>query len=172
MFASSGANFGKVEKPLVVDPYDSNKFGLSGVALSTELRRVTDLDVGLDAALLEDEKPLVSRGMQIVPSGSNLFKKTDTAAVYVEVYEPLLLQPKPPIVGLQMRLVDRKTGEAKLDTGFLSVMSYSEPGNPVIPIGMRLPLEKLEPGSYLAEFKAVDEAGNASVVRSADFELR
>ncbi len=172
VFASSGANFGKVHVPLAIDSYDVKKFSLSGVALSKDLHRVSELDTGLDAELLEDQKPLVSQGMQIVPSGSNVFQKLESAALYVEVYEPLLLQPKPPKVGLEMRLVDRKSGQQKLDTGFMNVMSYSEAGNPVIPIGLKLPLEKLAPGSYRAELKAIDEAGNASMVRSANFEVQ
>ena len=44
-------------------------------------------------------------------------------------------------------------------------------GNPVIPVGLKLPLDTLAPGSYRAELKAVDSAGNASPVRSADFEV-
>ena len=30
--------------------------------------------------------------MQLVPSGSNHFKKTDLAAFYIELYEPLLVK--------------------------------------------------------------------------------
>ncbi len=172
VFSSGGQGFGKLQMPLVVDPYDSKKFGLSSVALSKDIHRVSDLDVGLDAVLLEDRKPLVSQGMQITPSGSNLFKKTDIAAVYVEIYEPLLLQPNSPKVGLQMRLVDRKSGDQKVDTGFINMASYSRAGSPVIPVGLKLPVSTLTPGLYRAEFKAMDEAGNSSVIRTADFEVQ
>ncbi len=169
VFSSGGASFGKVQTPLTIDPYDSKNFALSGVALSNKIHRVTDLDVGLDAELLEDQKPLVSKGIQLVPSGSNIFKKTEPAAVYVEVYEPLLLQPNTPKVGLQMRLVDKKSGEQKLDTGFINVLAYSQSGNPVIPVALKIPVETLAAGVYRAELKAVDEAGHVSGVRSADF---
>lgn len=168
-FSSGGANFGKVQMPLTIDPYDGQKFSLSGVALSNSIRKVGDLDISLDAALLDDQKPLVSKGMQFTPSGSNIFKKTETTVVYLEVYEPLLLQPNTPKVGLQMRLLDRKSGEQKLDTGFFNVLSYSKTGNPVIPVVLKLPVETLAAGSYRAEFKAIDEAGHATMVRSADF---
>ncbi len=169
VFSSGGASFGKVQLPLTIDPYDSKNFALSGVALSNKIQRISDLDVGLDAALLEDQKPLVSKGVQLVPSGSNIFKKGEPAAVYVEVYEPLLLQPNTPKVGLQMRLVDKKSGEQKLDTGFINVLTYSQSGNPVIPVALKIPVETLAAGVYRAEFKAVDEAGHVSGVRSADF---
>ena len=38
VFASGGESFGKVEMPLVVDPYDAKQFSMSGVALSKEVR--------------------------------------------------------------------------------------------------------------------------------------
>ncbi|MBV9156261.1 MAG: VWA domain-containing protein [Acidobacteriaceae bacterium] len=172
VFSSQGGTFGKLQTPLQVDPYDSKKFSLSGVALSKDIHRVSDLDVGLDAALLEDKMLLVSQGMQLTPSGSNTFKKTDPTALYVEVYEPLLLAPKPPKVGLQLRIVDRKSGQQKLDTGFMNCNSYIRAGNAVIPVALRLPIDTVGPGSYRAELKAVDSAGNTSVVRSADFDVQ
>jgi VWFA-related protein len=172
VFSSGGESFGKLQMPLVVDAYDSKKFGISAVALSQKFHRVADLDVGLDAALLEDKTPLVSAGMQLTPSGSTVFQKTEPAAAYIEVYEPLLLEPTTPKVGLQMRILDRKTGEQKLDTGFFTMAAYIKPGNPVIPIGVKVPLDKLAPGSYRAEFQAIDSAGNSSVIRTADFDVQ
>lgn len=172
VFSSGGESFGKLQQPLVVDPYDNKKFGISAVALSKTFHRVADLDVGLDAALLEDKTPLVSAGMQITPSGSNTFKKTEPAAAYLEIYEPLLLESTAPQVGLQMRILDQKSGEQKLDTGFISMASYAKAGNAVIPVGLKLPVDKLPSGSYRAEFKAMDSAGNSSLIRSADFNVQ
>jgi hypothetical protein len=172
VFSASGEGFGKLQMPLAVDPYDSKKFSLSGVALSRNFHKVSELESGLDAALLEDHTPLVSQGMQITPSGSNVFSKAEPAAVYVEIYEPLLTGENPPKVGLQMRLLDRKSGEQKLDTGFVSMAGYSRAGNPVVPVGLKLPLDRLTAGSYRAELKAIDAAGNSSVVRSADFDVQ
>lgn len=171
VFSSGAQGFGKVEMPLKIDPYDTGKFSLSGVALSKQLRRVSDLDVGLDATLLENKTPLLSQGLQITPSGSSAFKKTDPAALYVEIYEPLLLTANPPKVGIQVRIVDRKSGQQKLDTGFMNCASYIRQGNAVIPVGLKLPLDSVGPGSYRAELKALDSAGNTSVVRAAEFDV-
>ncbi|MBV9758967.1 MAG: VWA domain-containing protein [Acidobacteriaceae bacterium] len=171
VFSSGGASFGKTEMPLAIDPYDSKKFGLSGIAFSKEVRRVSDLDVGLDTVLLENKTPLVSSGLELTPSGSNTFSKAGPAAVYVEIYDPLLTEAEKdaPKVGLQMRIVDRKTGDQKLDTGFISMAPHIRPGNAVVPCGLKVPVETLAPGVYRAEFKAIDTAGNASVARTADF---
>ena len=170
-FTSGGEDFGKLQLPLIVDPYDAKKFSLSALALSDRISRVSDLEAGLDAELLEDVKPLVSQGVQLSPSGSNTFKKAIPAALYVEIYDPLYADPKAdqPKVGLQVRVLDPKTGQAKVDTGFMNMANYGKMGNPVIPVGIQLPIATLTPGAYRVEAKAIDTAGNASLVRTADF---
>lgn len=134
---------------------------------------MSDLDMALDATLLEDHTPLVSQGMEIVPTGSTSFTKPGLAVAYFEVYEPMLqAAPAELKVGVDLKLVDKKTGQQKFDTGLISLAQYIKPGNPMIPVGMRIPIEKLDPGSYIAQFQAVDTAGNSSVLRSTEFELR
>jgi hypothetical protein len=44
-------------------------------------------------------------------------------------------------------------------------------GNPVIPLGLRIPVEQLGPGSYRLQLNAEDSAGNSSQPRIADFEV-
>jgi hypothetical protein len=125
----------------------------------------------MDADLLEDKKPLVVRGMQIVPSATNRFKKTDNTAIYAEVYAPSLVSANPPKVGIELRIVDPKTKEQKMTTGVLSLAAAIEPGSPLIPLGLKLPIASLTPGSYQVELRALDSAGNSTGVRSADFEV-
>jgi hypothetical protein len=170
VFSSGNESFGKLEMPLAIDEYNGRQFSLSGVALSHELHRVTDEATGLDSILLEDRTPLMVKGLQITPSGDNRFKKTDAAAAYVEVYDPLLAGPNPPKIGVELRIVDRKTGEQKV-AGTMNTESYVLKDNPVIPVGLKLPLASLEPGSYRAELKASDSAGSNSTIRSADFDV-
>jgi hypothetical protein len=67
-------------------------------------------------------------------------------------------------------LVDRKTGEQKVDSGVLEVANFIHAGSPVIPVGMKLPLASLAAGSYRVELTASDSAGK-SMARSADFEI-
>ena len=171
VFNSGGEAFGKIETPLTVDPYDGTRFGLSSMALSKDLRRAADMSTGLDAALMEDHAPLIARGMQIVPAANYRFKKNDTAAMYAEIYEPLLASSSPPQVQLQMKVLDRKTGQAKIDSGMLATAAFIQKGNPVIPVGLKLPVNMLDPGSYRVELVALDSAGNRSTKRTADFEV-
>lgn len=170
-FTSGGEDFGKLQIPLIVEPYDSKKFGLSALALSDRMSRLSDLEAGLDAELLQNLTPLVCEGVQLSPSGSNIFNKSVPVALYLEIYDPLFADPKgtPPKVGLQVRVLDPKTGQAKVDTGVMNMGNYVKAGSPVIPIGLKLPIDTLTAGSYRVEAKAIDTAGNAAPIRSADF---
>jgi hypothetical protein len=103
VFSSGNDSFGKLESPLSIDPYRGQEFSISGVALSNDIRRA--VGTSLDSELLQDRTPLLVQGVQLAPSASNHFKKTDTAAIYAEVYEPLLKNPNPPEVAYE-RTVD------------------------------------------------------------------
>jgi len=170
-FSSGNETFGKLDSPLSVLPYDGTKIAVSSVALSNNLVKVADLNAAFDSEILQDNKPLLVRGMQIFPSATNHFKKTDTAAAYIEVYDPLLSGEKPPQIGLEYRIVDKKTGENKLDVGVTDTKDQIKPGNPTVPIGVRLPLETLPPGSYRVDLRAQDSLGNTTGFHTADFEL-
>ncbi|HTS06629.1 MAG TPA: VWA domain-containing protein [Candidatus Eisenbacteria bacterium] len=170
-FNSGNETFGKLDTPLNVLPYDGSKIAVSSVALSNNLVKVADLNAAFDTEILQDNKPLVVRGMQIFPSATNHFKKTDNAAAYVEVYDPLLAGDKPPQIGLEYRIVDKKSGENKIDVGVTDTKDQIKVGNPAVPIGLRLPLDQLPPGSYRVDLRAEDSLGNKTGFHTADFEL-
>jgi VWFA-related protein len=168
VFSSGNESFGKLQLPLLIDPYDGKQLSMSGVALSSEMQRVADLSTGLDSELLADRKPLVVQGIQVVPSASNRFKKTDNVAVYVEIYAPLLIGANPPVVGLEFMVVDRKTGEKKVD---VASRAATQAGSSVAPVGLKVPVDTLAAGSYRVELRALDSVGNVAKPRTADFEL-
>jgi hypothetical protein len=173
VFSTGSDSFGKLDIPLTVDPYDSKKLGISGIAFSKEVYRTSDMGSNLDAELIADRKPLIAQGMQIIPNGSVRFKTTDTRALYFEVYEPLLAvadRKDPVAVAVQMKVLDRKSGEAKVDSGLIRLPIPEKGGNPVLPVGLKLPLNSLTPGAYRLEMSAVDMAGKP-VVHSTDFEV-
>jgi VWFA-related protein len=172
VFSAAGEGFGKLESPLVVDPYDSATFSLSAVAMSSEMHKVDALDNNLDATLLADKTPLVVAGIQMTPGASNVFQKNGPGAFYLEIYAPSMLDGKPHKVGLQMVVIDKKTSQQKLDSGMINMTQYAHAGSPVIPVGLRVPAKELGAGSYTAQFKAADDSGNVSVVRTADFEVQ
>ncbi len=186
LFSSGGEEFGKLEKnPLIIDRYDGKALFLSGIALSTDFHKVSEVDTDMDADLLDGRAPLVAQGMQITPGGSNRFKKSDNAVCYLEVYEPLLRTEgsdqavaggaaKPAAsatpVTVQVRLLDARTGDSRADSGAMDITKLAMPGNPVIPVAFRLKVQDLAAGSYVAEIRAAD-ATHRVVARKVPFDV-
>jgi VWFA-related protein len=169
VLGTGGQNFGKYETPLAIDPFDGKAFCLSGIALSNQVRKVSDMGVSLDADLLADRAPLIVRQMELVPSGSNHFKKSDQVALYAQVFEPKLTDEKPPIVQVAYAIVDKKTGKQVFATGAIDTSQFVDKGNPVMPLALKVPVNNLPPGAYRLEFVA-GEKGQVLQKRSADFE--
>jgi hypothetical protein len=169
VFSCGSQSFGKLEIPLSIDPYHEEEFSISGLALSNNIRPAAALSTDLDSQMLEDRTPLIVQGVQVSPSASNHFKKTDGAAVYAEVYEPLMKGPNPPVVAFDMKVVERKGGQEKLHVRQRAPQPKA--GDPVIPLGLKLPVATLDTGSYRVELMAMDAAGHSSKTRTADFEV-
>lgn len=168
---NAGDKYGKFEVPLVVDAYDKAQFSMSGLALSKEFHKVSDMSENLDALLLQDRTPLVTQGLQLVPSASSQFKKSDRAAIYLEVYEPANAEGSAPKVSLKLSILDEKTGKSELEAGVPDTGASVVPGNPVIPMGVPLPLSTLQPGTYVVELSATDSAGHSTTARKAVFSV-
>jgi hypothetical protein len=174
VFTESGDSFGKLELPLEIDSYAADQFAVSGLALSKEYHRTSEMGADLDLALIQDKKPLIADGIQVVPVGNSIFTKSDLAIFYVELYEPLMATAdagSTPAIGLQMRVLDRKTGEEKNDTGLMKLDLPPAPGNPVIPLAEKMPVAKLGPGSYQLEVTVADSAGKTAK-RMTDFDIQ
>jgi VWFA-related protein len=171
VLSAGGDAFGKFESPLAIDPYDGKHFSLSGVALTNSAQRLNEIPTGLDSALLEDRTPLVVKGTQIVPSGSNRFKHTDNVILYTEIYEPLLTSATPPIVGMAYRIFERSTNKQVFFTEVVRADDFIQKGNSVIPVGMKVKVDDLKPGSYRLVMQAVDSAKNHAPDRSVDFDV-
>ena len=171
VLSAGGDAFGKFESPLAIDPYDGKHFSLGGVALTNSAQKLNDIPTGLDSVLLEDRTPLVVKGMQIVPSASNRFKHTDTVVLYSEIYEPLLTSANPPMVAMAYRIFDRATNKEMFFTNIVRADDFIQKGNPVIPVGMKVKVDDLKPGSYRLVMQAVDAVKNHAPDRTVEFEI-
>jgi hypothetical protein len=169
VLSGGGQNFGKYETPLSIEPYDGKTFTLSGIALSSDLEQLAELGGALDADLLAGRTPLVFRNLDIVPSGSNHFKKTDNVALYAQIYDPHLESDKPPDVKVGYRVVDEKTGQTLFSTGAIDTSAFIQKGSPVIPVALKIPLDHVPPGSYRVDMEALEQGGAVTHVRSAMF---
>jgi hypothetical protein len=173
VFSSSSDSFGKLETPLVMEPWDTSKFFISAVALSKDVHPSTEMVAGIEAELMENRTPLVVGGVQITPSGTNRFSKTDKGFIYAEVYEPALAAPDVkavPKMGLKLEILDGKSGAVKKDMGSVLLPAPALTGNPAIPVGLKLPIGELDTGSYVVRVTALDDAGH-QVARGTPFDV-
>lgn len=173
VFSSGPQNFGKLELPLAVDPYDSTQFLVSSLVLSKEVHSLSSNSLGAETAILEDRVPLVASGFQVTPAATNHFKKSERGFLYGELYEPAFagLELKDnPAVGLQMQVVEKKTGAVKLDSGLVRLDAKPQPGSPAVPFALRIDFTNMTPGSYSVRVTGID-ANNHKFTRSADLEL-
>lgn len=171
VLSAGGDAFGKFETPLQIDAYDGKHFSLGGVALANNAQKLGDIPTSLDAALLEDRTPLVVHGLQIVPSGTNRFKRDENVIVYSEIYEPLLTSDNPPKIGLGYRILDRASKKEVMFTGVVAADAFIQKGNPVVPVGLKVNVKDLAPGAYCLVMQAVDAAGNKAPNRIVDFDV-
>jgi hypothetical protein len=171
VLSAGGDAFGKFESPLAIDAYDGKNFTLGGVALTNSVQKLGDIPESLDSVLLEDRTPLVVKGMQIVPSGSNRFKRTDNVVVYTEIYEPALTAEKPPVVGVGYTIFELAGNTKIFSTGAVHADNFIQKGNPVIPIGLKVKVDELKPGSYRLMMQAVDSLQHHAPDRVVDFDI-
>jgi VWFA-related protein len=171
VLSAGGDAFGKFESPLSIDNYDGKHFSLGGLALTNSPHKLNDIPQSLDSVLLEDRTPLVVKGMQIVPSASNRFKHTDNVVIYSEIYEPLETSETPPVVGMGYIIFERASNNKLLSTGAVRCDEFIQKGSPVIPIGMKVKVDDLKPGSYRLVMQAVDSAQNHAPDRVVDFDI-
>ena len=169
-FNSGGDNFGKLEVPLTIDTYSNTQFAMSALVLSKDAHPATADTM----SFMEDDRvPLIVNGVQVNPTGSNHFSKTGKGFVYGEIYEPAFVaeEVKDPVaVGLQMQIVERKTGAVKLDSGLVRLNPKPLPGNPSVPFALKLDFTNLAPGSYRVFIASGDSKANKAE-RFVDLEL-
>jgi hypothetical protein len=170
VFTAGSRQFGKLERPLVIEPYDEKSLAIGSLAMGSDFRKTSAQSAALDTVLLEDRVPMVARGVRMIPAARYRFNAYQTAGVFAEIYEPGLTGEKPPVLGMQIRVFDAVTGELKDDSGVLGTAEYMRPGNPVVPVALKVPVNKLAPGSYRVELTAVDDSGGYAR-RSAAFEV-
>jgi VWFA-related protein len=169
---SSGNDaFGKYESRLQIDPYDGNQLALGGVVLSNSVQHLGDIPTDVDSVMGEDRTALVVKGKQINPSASNRFKKTDTVALYTEVYEPLLASPNPPQLAAGYTIIERSSGTTIFTTGAAALDGFIQKGNPKVAVAMSVIVKDLAPGSYRLVMMAVDSVGNHATNRVIDFDI-
>ena len=169
VLSAGGQGFGKFEVPLTIDPYDGKSFSISSLALSNQFASVQGLGGAVTEDLLSDRMTFIANSVEIIPSANNHFKKTDTVALYAQVYDPHLLDDKPPAIHIAFNVVNTKTGETLITARGVNP-TVADKGNTVVPLGLRIPINELPPGSYRIDLQATDDSGARSRIRSVAFD--
>jgi hypothetical protein len=170
VLSAGGPSFGKYEAPLAIDPYDGKTFTLSALALSDQVQAAAGLGGALEADLLSDRMPLLLKNMEVVPSASNHFKRTESVALYAQLYDPGLATDTPPTLRVSYVIVDMKSGKPIAGGKDIDPSVFMEKGSPVLPVGLTIPLNQLPPGAYRIEIQGYDGTGVRTAVRHVDFD--
>lgn len=169
--SAGGQGFGKYERPLSIDAYDQETFTMSAVVLSNTLIRASDSAADVESALLGGRMPLIVEGLEVVPSSSNRFKRTDNVILYAQIYDPHAYDTNPPDIIAGYRVVDMKTGKNVFSTGPMDAGMFRRNGNLIVPIRLRLPFKDVPPGSYRLDVQSGETGGGTSPVRVAFFDV-
>jgi len=172
LVVSDGKNFGRAQVPLRVQSLDAEALTVSDVVLNSIIRDASWII--RDAAKVAPDPviptPLISKKVQFVPVPAHP-PKDGPLSVYFEIYEPLADTDKVD-VSYSLKITDLKTGSLVMNTGAMSAADWVVPGNVVIPIGLKVAIEKLPPGSYRLEIRASDSAGRQSEWRQTSFAIK
>jgi hypothetical protein len=170
---SDGTNIGTAQIPIHVQAFNGHQLAISDLVLGGIVRDASS--VPREAASVYPgpiiPTPLVSKDVQFFPALDSQVPKHTAVSLYFEIYEPLL-ETQTTLVSFWVKITNLKTNSLVMDTGSMSAANWVLPGNAVIPIGLKLNVEKLKPGSYRLEIQASDSAGRASEWRQATFEIR
>ena len=172
---NDGKNFGQAYTPLHIEPLDPNVLAISDLVLAGVVRYSGW--VLLDAAALTPSpivpSPLVSKDLQYFPdsdSGMRLRKRLPLP-VYFEIYKPQL-PTETGAIYYQWRITNEKTGSVVSNSATANASEWTIPASAVVPVGLKLDIQKLKKGVYKIEVQASDSAGNKSQWRSANFKIQ
>jgi hypothetical protein len=167
---SDGVRVGRLQAELRIENRDGQALALSSVMLG---KRVQDAHVAAEEMSSAENfapryVPMVSKGVQVAPTGNTRFKEDEQMFAYFEVYEPKLASSSL-VVQAHFRISDATTREIKKDLGSVDAAPYINPGSTTIPIGRRIPFNTLAKGSYHLEVRVTDSSGQNTPWHSAAF---
>ena len=166
---SDTQKFGAAEVPLHIDNYDGRALGLSSVMLCKRFRDAHVAAVERAAANFAPQyMPLVSKNIEVTPSGDTHVKKGQLLILYFEIYEPLLTNASATAVQAHFRIIEAKNGNTR-DDFMVDAQSFEQPGRTMIPIEREILTDKMPRGAYRLEVQATDSAGNSTPWRTAEF---
>jgi hypothetical protein len=139
------------------------------VFLSDQFHPVSEESADVEATLLADRTPFVVQKIQLTPSGTNVFKKTDKLALYAQIYAPQLTDANPPAIRVAFVVLDTKTNKPVAGAAKIDASNFVHKGNPMVPVALKIPMDSIPPGEYKLQFQAAADGGAFSQIRSLPF---
>ncbi|MDR3674919.1 MAG: VWA domain-containing protein [Acidobacteriota bacterium] len=170
VLSAGSEKFGKYVVPLSIDPFSGKQFTLSGPAFGDRSLPSPLSSADIDQKLIEGSAPMVASGLQVIPSSKNRFTKEMQPVVYVEVYDPLL-ESNSPQMGILYEIVNRQTHQKAYSSDTIYINHNIHPGNPLVPVVFKLPMDQLPAGNYEIKIWARDSAGGITPPQTGNFSI-
>jgi len=167
-----GKQFGRTEIPIHVEAFNGTQLAISDIALGKNHRPVMagsqrDPDRSPDQLI-----PLVSKGVEVLPTADTRFKAGVAIDFYLEVYSPLQSAPPTGKTEVDMRVLDAEMGQVVKEVRPADTAPYRMPGDPIIPVGGGIDITNLPSGSYKLQARATDSTGQSTAWSSVAFSIQ
>jgi VWFA-related protein len=117
-----------------------------------------------DSLLSAEEPP-----PETPPPAAAPAQQADPLGLHATQPEPPKPDPKKKVLA-QMRIIDRQSGETKLDSGGVDISNFVRKGNPVMSVALNVPVKDLKAGGYRLEIRTADWE-NRTIDRTVDFDI-
>jgi hypothetical protein len=107
-------------------------------------------------------------GIQFTPTGDTKFRKDEQFLSFFEIYRSQL-DDAASALRLQVKIMDVKTGEVKLDSGVEPLNLSFDVHKSSISVVRTISIDTLQPGSYRLEMQVSDSAGHKAEWGEASF---
>jgi len=169
---SDGTKFGRAAIPLHIENVEPTQPALSSIVTVKRYRNAEAAEKEASAANLATAYvPLVSKNVQVTAAADPRFDRKRLLVVYFEVYDPRFAQ-QPTTMQVQMKMIDRKTGNTNEEIQPFSAVPYLRPGTTTFAVLKGLKVETLPKGDYRLEVRAIDSAGHITPWHAADVSLQ
>jgi len=163
---TDGEKFGRATASLRLDDFVKDRLAISGIAFCKRYRQASVEPRPPSQA--PQYIPLVSDGTEFTPAGDTRFHKGEPFISFFEIYGSQL-EHAASTMHLEMRVVDAKTEDMKLDAGSQPLTFSTTPKNHSIPVVREIAIDALPPGSYRLEAQISDSDGHKTEWRAASF---
>jgi VWFA-related protein len=130
---------------------------ISSVVLSSQRMDMRDAlyNAARDKGKADSVNPLIEDGQRLIPSVTRVFSRSRDLYVYLQAYERGAETTQPLVA-----FVTFYQGAVKaFETPALAVTEGLNPKSKAVPLRFSLPLERLEPGTYLCQVTVLDPNG-------------